>query len=91
MKRKAIPAIIMLIGGFCSCVIGILNHMDSAAYIKMLFIVLIIFYILGCIVKIIIDKNFPEMSEDEKTAEDGEAEEGEEEAASEEAAEEKEE
>ncbi len=49
--------------------------MDSAAYIKMLFIVLIVFYIIGCIVKIIIDKNFPEMSEEEKTAEDGETEE----------------
>lgn len=88
MKRKAIPAIVMLLGGFCSCVIGILNHMDSAAYIKMLFIVLIIFYILGCIVKIIIDKNFPEMADEKETEEEGGTEED---AESEEAAEEKEE
>lgn len=88
MKRKAIPAIVMLLGGFCSCVIGILNHMDSAAYIKMLFIVLVIFYILGCIAKIIIDKNFPEMTDEEEAVEEGE---NNEEAESEETAEEKEE
>ena len=88
MKRKAIPAIVMLFGGFCSCVIGILNHMDSAAYIKMLFIVLVVFYVLGCVVKIIIDKNFPEMAEKEEATEDDEKDED---ADSEEAAEEKEE
>lgn len=91
MNRRAIPAIIMLIGGFCSCVIGILNHMDSAAYMKMLFIVLIIFYIIGCIVKVIIDKNFPEMTETEDTEENGETDENNEGVESEETAEDKEE
>lgn len=74
MKRKAIPAFIMLIGGFCSCIIGILNHMDTAAYNKMLIIMLIVFYILGCIAKTMIDKMFPEMSEKEKAAEEDGAE-----------------
>ncbi len=84
MKRKAIPAIVMLFGGFCSCVIGILNHMDSAAYVKMLFIVLVIFYILGCIAKIIIDKNFPEMADKKENAEDSKKEDAESEETSEE-------
>ena len=50
--------------------------MEVAEFMKMLFIVLIIFYILGCIVKAIIDKNFAEMQEEETT--DGEENEGEE-------------
>ena len=76
MKTKTIPAIIMLLAGFIACLAGINAHMEVAEFMKMLFIVLIIFYILGCIVKAIIDKNFAEMQEEETT--DGEENEGEE-------------
>lgn len=44
--------------------------MDTAAYNKMLIIMLIVFYILGCIAKTMIDKMFPEMLEEEKAAEE---------------------
>lgn len=63
MKTKTVPAIIMLIGGFITCVIGILNHQDTATFVRNLFIVLIVFYVFGCIIKIILDKNFPLMQE----------------------------
>lgn len=70
MKTKTIPAIIMLLAGFIACLAGINAHMEVADFMKMLLIVLIIFYILGCIVKAIVDKNFAEMQEEETT--DGE-------------------
>lgn len=74
MKTKAVPAIVMLSGGFIACIIGMINHLDAVAYTKMLLIVLVIFYILGCIIKVILDKNFPEMQEEEneEELEDGE-------------------
>lgn len=78
MKTKTIPAIIMLLAGFIACLAGIKIHMEVADFMKMLLGVLVIFYILGCIVKMIIDKNFAEMSEEETT--DGETSEEEEES-----------
>ena len=78
MKTKSVPAIIMLIAGFIACIAGMIAHMDVAGFMKMLLIVLILFYILGCIVKLILDKNFAKVQEEETT--DGEETEGEEES-----------
>lgn len=64
MNTKTLPAIIMLLAGFIACLTGINAHMEVADFMKMLFVVLIIFYILGCIAKAIIDKNFVEMQEE---------------------------
>ena len=70
MKTKSVPAIIMLTAGFIACIAGMYAHMEVAGFMKMLLIVLIVFYILGCIVKVILDKNFAEMQDEETT--DGE-------------------
>lgn len=78
MKTKPIPAIIMLVAGFVACIAGMNAHMEVADFLKMLLIVLIVFYVLGCIVKQIVDKNFMEIEEDETT--DGEETEGEDES-----------
>ena len=64
MKTKPIPAIVMLSAGFVTCIIAI--------YTKSLLLVLIVFYILGGIVKIILDKNFAQMKEEEEETADTE-------------------
>ncbi len=69
MKTKSIPAFIMLLAGAIACIAGIASHLEVAGFVKMLLIVLIVFYFLGCIVKIILDSNFKE--EDKETT-DGE-------------------
>lgn len=79
MKTKSIPAIIMLSAGFIACIAGMCAHMEVADFMKMLLGVLILFYILGCIVKLILDKNFKEM-QDEETTDGEESQESEEEA-----------
>lgn len=70
MKTKSVPAIIMLTAGFIACIAGMYAHMEVAGFMKMLLIVLIVFYILGCLVKMVLDKNFAEVPEEETT--DGE-------------------
>ena len=60
MKTKSIPAMIMLLAGFVACIAGIRAHMDLAGFMKMLLIVLVVFYFLGSVVKIVLDKNFAE-------------------------------
>ena len=67
MKTKGIPAVVMLLAGFVTCIIG---HMETDVFIKTLLAVLIIFYLLGCIVKLVLDKNFKEMDEPEENQEE---------------------
>ena len=71
MKTKSVPALIMLLAGAIACIAGIASHLDVAGFVKMLLIVLIVFYLLGCIVKMILDSNFK--TEEQETT-DGEAE-----------------
>ena len=47
MKTKGIPAVVMLLAGFVTCIIGIVQHMETDVFIKTLLAVLIIFYLLG--------------------------------------------
>lgn len=67
MKTRTIPALIMLLAGAVACVAGIMAKMEIVSFTKMLLIVLVVFYILGCIVKIVLDRNFPETQEEETT------------------------
>lgn len=73
MKTKQVPAIVMLTAGFIVCIISIVQHMEFGKFLKVLLLVLICFYILGCITQIILEKNFGEMQED--AAEEAETEE----------------
>lgn len=67
MKTKTIPALIMLLAGAIASVAGIMSQMEIVSFTKMLFIVLIVFYLLGCVVKVILDKYFMETQEEETT------------------------
>lgn len=75
MKTKQIPAVIMLIAGLVTSIAAILSHMETVQFLKILVIVLIIFYVAGCIVKVILDRNFKE--EVEEAGSETEAEENE--------------
>ena len=70
MKTKGIPAVEMLLPGFVTCINGIVQQMETDVFIKTLLAVLIIFYLLGCIVKLVLDKNFKEMDEPEENQEE---------------------
>ncbi len=88
MKTNGIPAIVMLLAGFVDCLIAIRTHMTLGSFTRQLFLVLLIFYVIGCIVKLILDRNMKAM-EDIKTVEEelGEKEEKEGDEPQEEAAE----
>lgn len=63
MNTKSIPALIMLLAGAIASILGLINRYETTEFIIMLLIVLLVFYVLGCIVKIIVDKNFKGMDE----------------------------
>lgn len=75
MKTKQIPAIIMLIAGLVTSIAAVINHMETVQFLKILIVVLIVFYIIGCVGKVILDRNFKEEVEEEATEEAAEEEE----------------
>lgn len=84
MNTKPIPAIVMLVAGLVACIAGIAGHMETNRFVKMLLVVLIVFYIIGGIAKLLIDKNFKDMEEETTDGEETPAEaENEDEAATE--------
>ena len=84
MNTKSIPAFIMLVAGAFASILGLINRYENTEFIIMIIIVLLVFYVLGCIVKIILDKNFngmdkqvqDEQKESEEAKENIEAAEG---------------
>lgn len=80
MKTKQVPIIITLIAGLVTCIIGFVMQMETGQFVKIWGIVLISFYILGCVAKLVLDHNFKDETEEatEEAAEGAEALEGEE-------------
>ena len=76
MKTNGVPAVIMLTAGLIDCVLSIYLHLDMWTFTKRLFLVLLVFYVIGCIVKMILDHSFKVMDE-KNEKEEQEKEEGE--------------
>ena len=64
MKTKQVPVIITLVAGLITCILGFTMHMEAARFVRTL--------VLGCIAKLVLDKNFKEEPEEEATEEAGE-------------------
>lgn len=75
MKTKQVPIIIALIAGLTICIIGFYTQMETGQFVTTWAVVLVSFYILGCIAKLILDKNFKEEETEEATDEAAEGEE----------------
>lgn len=70
MKTKAIPAIVMLVGCFAVCLISFVNNFGFSLFIRTLFCALIGFYVLGYIIKVVLDINMKKLDDDQLTADD---------------------
>lgn len=70
MKTKQLPAIVMLAAGFITCIAAIFQRLELGEFLKMLLLVLVSFYILGGIIKIILDRSFAEKQKEEIQSEE---------------------
>ena len=69
MKTKPIPAIVMLTAGLVLCIMSVIYDYGFSFLVRTLVWVLIGFYILGYIIKIVLDMNMNKL-DDEITADD---------------------
>lgn len=63
MKTDNVPALVMLTAGGVDCVIAIRTGQPAGAFVRQLLIVLLLFYALGSIIKVILDRNFKDMDD----------------------------
>ena len=56
MKTEYIPKVITLLAGVVVCIISIVRHMDTTYSLEILLAALIIFYVIGCIARRIIER-----------------------------------
>ena len=75
MKTKDIPAIVMLLAGGVYCLIGIRYQIPLMDFSVQLLIVLLIFWIIGGIVRMFLDKFMGEIGNQAETDENEDAEE----------------
>lgn len=71
MKTKDVPAIVMLLAGSVYCLFGILYQIPLMEFLTHLLLILLIFWILGGIIKLVLDKFMGEI-EEKKEEEDSE-------------------
>ncbi len=84
MKTKHIPALVTLLAGAVAALLMWLWKVDFFTFTRNLLIVLVIFYILGIVIKMILDHNFKDMEEEAEGEGEGENGEGTEEETSQE-------
>lgn len=58
MKTKPIPGIVMMTAGLITCFLCIRNQVPTIDFLRRLLLVLILFYILGIILKGVLDFSF---------------------------------
>lgn len=55
MKTNAVPAVVMLLAGLIDCVVSIYQRLSLFDFTKRLLLVLVVFYLIGCVVKLVLD------------------------------------
>lgn len=65
MQTKHVPALVTLLAGAVAALLMLIWHVEFFPFTRNLLIVLIVFYILGQIIRLILDRNFPMMTEEE--------------------------
>ncbi|MBD8914655.1 MAG: hypothetical protein UEY91_08420 [Lachnospiraceae bacterium] len=73
MNTKPIPIIITLLAAGITCLVSAIQRVPFAIYTKRLFIAVVCFALIGTVIKIVLDRSFPVMEEEnEQNEEDDE-------------------
>ena len=70
MKTKLIPAIVMLVAGLITSIMTFVKHYDIKTMLVALFIALIVFYVVGLVVKAVFDSF--ELTDEKVVSDEGE-------------------
>lgn len=71
MNRKNMPLVLMLIAGACTCIITLVRNYSVLASLVVLFAVLLLFYCLGSLIRVLLDR-FDRQNEEKQEQEEKE-------------------
>lgn len=66
MKKRFIPALITLTAGLIDCLLTVGRGMTNVEFVRQLLIVLVIFFILGLLVRFLVEKGLQLLEDKEK-------------------------
>ncbi len=70
MKTRAVPSICMLSAGLIRCIAGAVYREELKSFLWSLILVMIVFYLMGIVIKMVLDRNIKDMLEDAPTEDD---------------------
>ena len=73
MKTNYVPALITLSAGLVDCIISFRNHLSMYEFTKQLLLVLLIFYVIGCLLQYILNKAMKAFADKEAVRQESEA------------------
>ena len=73
MKSKFLPSLIMLLAGFICSIVSIEQKTDLMTFTTRLLAVLVLFYIIGAIIRVVFDKAFMAMDDKKEAASEADA------------------
>ena len=72
MNTKPIPIIITLLAAGITCLVSAIQRVPFAIYTKRLFIAVVCFALIGTVIKVILDRSFPVMEEEDQEEDENE-------------------
>ncbi len=73
MKTKFIPAIVMLSAGFLDCILAIHYGLGMYEFLIQLLIVLVAFFVIGDVIRFLLEKSMITMADKQEEPENGES------------------
>ncbi len=70
MKTNYVPALITLSAGLVDCIISFKSHLSMYEFTKQLLLVLLIFYVIGCLLQFILNKAMKAFEDKKEAVED---------------------
>ncbi len=70
MNTKNIPALVMLLAGFVASMVMLLRGTSNRTFLITLLLVLVCFYVVGCVIKFVLDKYIGEIEVKEEEPEE---------------------
>ena len=72
MNTKPIPIIITLLAAGITCLVSAIQRVPFAIYTKRLFVTVVCFALIGTVIKVILDRSFPVMEEEDQEEDENE-------------------
>lgn len=70
MKTKHIPVLLMLAAGLITCIVSFFSQVSRMAFVRNFSLALVLFYILGFVIRLVLERNLLKEDEEEEHVEE---------------------